>query len=425
MEVAGTATPRTTAVLRERDFNWFVASRFFAGAAMTLLRATFAWQIFALTGSAFHLGLIGLVQFVPTLAFSLIAGAAADSFDRRRIVLVCLAASLGASALLYWLTLEGHTNLILLYGVLFLVAATLAFEGPARAALLPALVPRALFPGAVVVHSTVQNAAWVAGPLIMGFVIAHGGVASAYLTHVFLVAAALILLVPVRPRASDGERRAVSAQSIREGLAFVRRRQAVLGAMMLDMFAVIFAGATALLPVYANDILQVGPTGYGFLSSALEAGTVLMALVLLVVRPIRRPGRALLLAVAVYGLATILFGLSRSFPLSLAAFVLAGMADQVSMVTRQMIIQLATPDELRGRVSSVNLVFIGASNQLGAVESGFVAALTSPTFSVVSGGVGCLVALAIIAQRMPALRRYHIDADVRLPATKRAEPSDG
>jgi MFS family permease len=289
-----------------------------------------------------------------------------------------------------------------------LTSAAMAFEGPARASLLPTLVPRELFPSAVVVNSAAQNISSMMGPVLMGFVIAHAGVAAAYAAHVCIVLGSLALLSLVRARHVRTDGRVVSLQAIREGLRFVRGRQTILGAMALDMFAVIFGGATALLPVYATEILHVGPAGYGLLSSALELGTVLMSLILLALPPIARPGRALLGAVAVFGLATIVFGFSRWFPLSLAAFIVAGMADQVSMVTRQMIIQLATPDALRGRVSSVSLLFIGASNQLGAAESGFVAALTNATFAVVSGGIGCLVVLAVVALRLPELRKYRL-----------------
>jgi hypothetical protein len=297
-------------------------------------------------------------------------------------------------------------GIVLVYAFVFAAATASSFEGPARAALLPALVPRERFPSAVVVHSNAQNLAWVTGPLAMGFVIDAAGVAAAYLLHAALITVSFLLLLRVRVPGDAADRGTVTVQAIREGVAFVRARQPVLGAMTLDMLAVVFASATALLPIYATDILDVGPRGYGFLASAMEAGTLLMSIVLLLLPPIERPGRALLLAVGFYGVATIVFGFSRSFPLSLAAFVLAGMADQVSMVTRAIIIQLSTPDHLRGRVSSVNLIFIGASNQLGAVESGWLAALTSATFSVVGGGVACLAVLAVIAAKMPELRNY-------------------
>jgi hypothetical protein len=231
-----------------------------------------------------------------------------------------------------------------------------------------------------------------------------------YAVYAALILGSLVALFFLHPRSRDGVARAITLQSIREGLSFVRRRQVVLGCMTLDMFAVIFGGAAALLPIYANEILHVGPQGYGLLTSALEFGALLTSIVLILVPPITRVGVALLIAVGVYGVATIVFGLSRSFPLSLIAYAIVGVADQVSVVMRSTAIQLSTPDELRGRVSSVNFIFIGASNQLGAVESGFVAALTNAPFAVVSGGLGCLVVLGMVAVKLPQLRRYRIGA---------------
>jgi hypothetical protein len=202
--------------------------------------------------------------------------------------------------------------------------------------------------------------------------------------------------------------RAVSLAAIREGIAFVWKQPVILGCMSLDMFAVVFGGATALLPIYAKDILHAGPKGYGLLTSSFEIGALTMAVLLMIRRPAREAGRALLGAVCVFGAATIVFGLSRVFALSIAAYLVAGMADQISVVMRSTAIQLSTPDALRGRVSAVNMIFIGASNQLGAAESGFVASLTSPTFSVVSGGVACLLVVATLAWRLPELRRYQV-----------------
>jgi MFS family permease len=399
----------TLAALRQPGVVRFVASRFFSGAGQTLLRATFAWQVFQLTGSAFHLGLVGLVQFVPTFFLSLVGGAVADSFERRRILILAQTATLAGSATLGLLTQRGEPSLPLVYGVVFAVSCALAFEAPARQALLPTLVPRLLFPSAVTVNSTVQQLGWVTGPVVMGFVIDAFGVAAAYAAHVSLVLVSLVNLAGLPPPRGAAPRRDVSLRAIREGIAFVRSRQAVLGAMALDMFAVIFGSVTALLPIYANEILGVGARGYGLLASALEIGSLSMAAVLILLPPIRRAGPALCSGVAVYGLATIVFGLSASFPLSLAALIVAGAGDQVSVVMRSTLIQLATPDALRGRVSSLNFIFIGASNQLGAVESGFVAALTSAVFAVTSGGVACLAVLGLIAWKLPELRRYRLD----------------
>ncbi len=392
-----------------RDFWFYLAARFCTAAAMMMLRAAVAWHVFALSKSAFHLGLIGLVQFVPALTLTLLGGAVADTYDRRRIMLLAQAVFLGCCLALFGATRTGLMTLPLLYALILVVGAAGAFDSPARASLLPTLVPRAAFPRAVTIAATNQALAFTTGPALGGMVIAAAGVASAYAVSASLIGAALAALAWLRPPAQQPVRGAVSLRAIREGLAFVRRSPVVLGCMTLDMFAVIFGGAAALLPIYANEILHVGPRGYGVLTSSLELGALLMSLLLIVRRPITHAGPALLVAVGVYGAATIVFGLSRSFPLSVAAYMTVGMADQVSVVMRNTAIQLSTPDALRGRVSAVNMIFIGASNQLGAAESGFVAALTWPTFSVVSGGLGCLLVLAIVALKLPQLRHYRSD----------------
>jgi MFS family permease len=392
-----------------RDFRFYLASRFCAGTAMTMMRAAIAWHVFDLSHSAFHLGLVGLVQFIPALSLVLVGGAVADTYDRRRIIMAAQSLAVTAAIVLFVATYRGVATLPLLYGTVMFIAIAAAFDNPARAALLPTIVPREMFPRAVTISSTNQALAFITGPTLCGLVIASAGIGTVYAVYGILILGSIIGVSLLHQRPHNGERRAVSLHAIREGLRFVRRQQIVLGCMTLDMFAVIFGGATALLPIYANEILQVGPRGYGLLTSSLEIGALLTSLALMTARPIRRAGNALLMAVGGFGIATIVFGLSRWFPLSIAAYMAAGVADQISVVMRSTAIQLSTPDELRGRVSSVNFLFIGASNQLGAVESGFVAALTNATFSVVSGGVGCLIVLAIVALTMPELRRYRID----------------
>ena len=391
------------------DFGLYLVSRFCSGTAMTMFRAAVLWHVFDLSHSAFHLGLIGLVQFIPALGLTLVGGAVADTYDRRRVMMLAQVVPLGSAVVLFSVTHRGAATLPVLYVLILLIAVAAAFDNPSRAALLPTLVTREFFPRAVTIASTNQALAFVTGPAVCGLVIAAAGIATVYAVYGGLIAASLAALVGIRARRTDGVRRAVTLRAIREGLSFVRRRQVVLGCMTLDMFAVIFGGASALLPIYANEILHVGARGYGLLTSSLELGALLTSTVLIMVPPIRHAGRALLMAVGAYGIATILFGLSRSFPLSVLAYVTVGVADQVSVVMRSTAIQLSTPDELRGRVSAVNFIFIGASNQLGAVESGFVAALTNAPFSVVSGGLGCLVVLAIVTATLPELRRYRID----------------
>ena len=380
---------------------------------MTLLRSTVYWHVFALSRSEAALGVIGLVQFVPALLLTLVGGAVADAYDRRRVMRLAQLPLLATASLLFAATREGAISVPLLYAAVFGNAVAMAFDSPARQAFLPSLVPLEAFPRAVTFASTAAALAFATGPALGGLLIAASGVEAAYAAYAVLVAGNLLGLAFVRPLRTIAERRAPSWQAVREGLAFVRESPVVLGCMALDMFAVILGGATALLPVYANDILHVGPRGYGLLTSSLEIGALAMSVLLLVRRPLERAGPALLVAVVVYGLATVGFGLSRSFPLSVALYMLAGAADQVSVVMRQTAVQLSTPDALRGRVSAVNMIFIAASNQLGAVESGFVAALTSAPFAVVSGGLGCLVVLAVVAATMPELRGYRTDVRVR------------
>ncbi len=377
---------------------------------MTLLRSAVYWHVFALSRSEAALGWIGLVQFVPALSLTLVGGAVADAYDRRRVMLLAQLPLLATASLLFLATREGAISVPVLYAAVFGNAVAMAFDSPARQAFLPSLVPLEVFPRAVTFASTASALAFATGPALGGLLIAGSGVEAAYAAYAVLVAGNLLGLACVRPLRTLDERRAPSWQAVREGVAFVRRSPVVLGCMTLDMFAVILGGATALLPVYANDILRVGPRGYGLLTSSLEIGALAMSVLLLVRRPLVRAGPALLAAVVVYGLATVGFGLSRSFPLSVALYMLAGAADQVSVVMRQTAVQLSTPDALRGRVSAVNMIFINASNQLGAVESGFLAAATSATFAVVSGGVGCLVVVAWMAWKLPELRRYRVGA---------------
>ncbi|MCG8555243.1 MAG: MFS transporter [Proteobacteria bacterium] len=394
--------------MRIPDFVAFMASRVLSGVATSLLSTQVNWHVYELSGSAFQLGLVGLVQFLPALLLSPVGGVVADSYERRRIAQMSQAV-LAIGGLVLWLaTSQGLATLPLLYGIVLCTSSATAFENPARAALLPTLLPAALFPAAVTFYAGGQMIAFMSGPALQGIVLAATDLATVYAVHAVLIAGAFTVLSFVRPRPLSGPGRGLSLAAIREGWAYVRGNQVVLGCMTLDMFAVLFGGAKALLPIYAKDILHTGPAGYGLLVASLEIGSVLMWLVLMIAPPLERAGRALLFAVGVFGAATIVFGFSRSYPLSVAAYLVAGMADYVSVVMRSVAVQLSTPNELRGRVSSINMLFIGASNQLGAVESGFVAALTNATFSVVSGGVGCLIVLGIVAVKLPELGEYDL-----------------
>lgn len=409
--------PRHYRLTRERGLWLFLASRLFSGIAHTVFTAALFWHVYELSNSALAVGLIGLVRFVPVLSLTLVGGAVADAFDRRRVAILSQCVVLAAGVTLVVATRAGAASVPLLYAVVGVDAIAGAFEFPARQALFPLLVPRFAFPRAVTIGSTVTALSWMLGPLTMGAVTQHWGIATAYAVHAAAILASIVTLLLLRPRFAQAERARITWTTVLQGVAFVRRSQPVLGSMMLDMFAVIMGGATAMLPVYAKDILMVNEFRYGLLTSALETGSFACALVMMLLPPVRRAGRALLLSVAGFGLATVAFGFSRSFWLSVACYMLVGASDQVSVIMRNTIIQLATPDELRGRVSAVNMLFIGASNNLGAVESGFVASLTNATFAVVSGGAGCLAALGVIAARMPRLRHYDVrDHEAAPPA---------
>ena len=400
------------AALRYQNFVLYTGSRIFATVGMMLLQAVMAWQVNQISGSAsesaLNLGFLGLVRFLPALALSLVGGAAADVYNRRTIILFSQCAPLTVSLVLATATFGGWVSIPLIYGLVFFMGLAAAFEGPARQALLPAIVPPQHFANAVTIGSTTGSLGMVTGPALAGLVIATLGTGAGYSAYAMIAAASTTLLVFLKYKPLPGGTRTVSIAMIREGIVFVRHRQVLLGAMTLDMFAVIFGGAQALLPIYATRILKVGGAGYGVLFASIEAGAFLMSLILVFRRPVRDTGRVLLWAVLFFGLGTIVFGFSRSFPLSVAALMFLGAADMVSMVMRNTTIQLSTPDELRGRVSAVASVFIGASNQLGAVESGVVAAFTNATFAVVSGGIGTLAVVGTIAATMPDLRRYRI-----------------
>ena len=405
------------ATLRIPAIRAFVLSRTAGSISVTLIQAAVAWQVYAISNSALQLGLIGLVRFVPALGMSLIGGAVADSYNRRNIILISQLVPLTVAVVMLAAIASGRVTLALLYAVVLVTGLASAFEQPARQAILPAIVPPYLFARAVAINSTMQALAFATGPTVAGAAIASLGIAAAYIAYGAFVLLSMTAMVWV-PAVRSHSRSGVGWNAIREGLHFVWSRPVLLGAMTLDMFAVIFGGARALLPIYATDILDAGAFGYGLLYAASEVGALLMSILLLVLPSIDRIGRALLLSVAAYGIATMAFGISRSFVFSLIAFTAVGMADQVSVIMRTMTIQFLTPDELRGRVSAVNSIFISASNQLGAVESGFVAALTNATFSVVSGGLGCLAVVGIVAARVPALRNYRIGNAMVQTSTK-------
>jgi len=363
-----------------------------------MVNVAIGWELYNRTGSSLALGFVGLVQVVPTLLLSLPGGYLADRFDRKRIALITLLiimlSSLGLTILSF---LQGP--ILLIYACLLLFGIGVAFNNPAASALLPQTVPESAYASAATWSSSSWQLASVLGPAIGGLVIAFSGSATpVYACNVgaVLIFTLLIALLRLRPREIPTAPPTRGLTSLLEGVNFVRRTQVILAAISLDLFAVLLGGATTLLPVFAKDILHVGPAGLGWLRAAPSIGAITIAFGLAYLPPIKHAGRTLLLAVAGFGLATIVFGLSRSFWLSLSMLFLLGAFDNVSVVIRSTLLLLRAPDFMRGRISAVNNIFVGASNELGGFESGLTAQLFGPTLSVIGGGVGTILVVLLI-----------------------------
>jgi MFS family permease len=390
---------------RFASFRCYVIARALVTIASEMQAVAVGWQIYSVTGKAIDLGLVGLAQFLPGIFLFLIAGHTADRFRRRRILQCCYVAFACISALLLGLTWHGLRSVWPVYGVLLLNGVVRAFNGPASQAFLPLIVPTEIFPNAVAWASSTSQASMIAGPMIGGLVYGIAGSPIAvYAGSAVGCLAASILISAVRER-GQARRPATQPGSVIEGLRYLWRARMVLGAMSLDMFAVLLGGAVALLPVYAKDVLHVGATGLGILRGSPGAGAVMMAIVLAHWPLRRRAGAIMLWCVAGFGALTVAFGLSRNVVLSVAALVLVGACDMVSVIVRHTLVQMGTPDEMRGRVSAVNSVFIGASNEVGQFESGVTAAWLGAVPAVVLGGIGTIVVVALWATLFPELRR--------------------
>jgi MFS family permease len=398
------------ASLRIGNFRWFIISLLAMNIATQLQGVVVAWQIYALTHDPLSLGLIGLTEAVPFIALALPAGHLADRAHRLAIARAALAALLACSVSLLLFTVQPgvlHVGRVWpIYLVIGVSGVARSFLQPSRTALSAEMVPRALYPNAVTWRSSTWQLAAVIGPAVGGLVYGFGNATSAYVVDVSLMGLALLAIAriahPPKLRPPSDE---TVLESLATGVRFVRGHPVVLGALALDLFSVLFGGATALLPVFAAEILHVGPEGLGVLRAAPAAGAVVMSLLLAHRPPLRRAGRTLLVNVALFGVAMIVFGLSRSVPLSLAALVASGMVDTVSVVVRSTLLQVLTPEHLLGRVSAVNAIFIGSSNEIGAFESGVAAKLLGTVPSVVLGGMATLGVVAVTALRVPQLRR--------------------
>lgn len=401
------------AALRFRDFRLLAGGRFLAALSEQMLGVAVGWELYERTRSPLALGFVGLIQVLPMIVLALPAGHIADRFERRRIVL-------GAETLLtfgaVWLAIlsYGHGPLPLFYCSLLLVGIANAFGGPASSTLLPQTIPPAIFANAATWSSSSWQFAAVLGPALGGFVIAaRHSAAPVYL--LVAVANIIVIVMTALMHSHQGSRSddAPTLQSMLAGVGFIRSNKVILAAITLDLFAVLFGGAVTLLPIFADDYLHVGAAGLGLMRAAPSIGAVIMALALTYLPPLRHAGRVLLWAVAGFGIATIVFGISRSFALSLAILALLGAFDNISVVIRSTLLLVQVPDELRGRISAVNNVFVGASNELGGFESGLTAALFGPILSVIVGGVGTILVVIAVALIWPEMRRLqqisHVD----------------
>ena len=386
----------------EREFLRLWAGRILAGAATQMMMVAAAWQMYDLTGSAWDLGLVGLLQFLPVLLFTLPAGHVADRYHRGRIIAATQALQMLVAGLLLYATASGQLSRELLFGASMLLGTARTFQMPAQQSLVPSLVPAGLLARAMAMSSAGNQVAVIGGPATAGLLFLGTGTA-VYGVSAVLLALAFATLLRLHDRRVLARREPATLRSVLAGAHFIWLRKPLLGAVSLDLMAVLFGGATALLPIFAKDILHVGPEGLGALRAAPAVGALATSL-LLTRFPIRAAvGRWLLLSVGFYGLCMLAFGLSRHFALSLVALALSGGADMVSVVVRQTLVQLDTPDAMRGRVGAVNSMFIGASNQLGEFESGATAALLGPVGSVLLGGMGTLAVVALWFKLFPAL----------------------
>jgi MFS family permease len=422
--------PSPFIALRHRNFRLLWTGQLISFSGSMMQTAAILWHVSLLVPvdrRAIALGMVGLVRLMPIVFFSMAGGTVADAWDRRRVMLITQTAMGGTAFALAALTFHGMTHPWPIYALAAIGSAASAFDSPARQALIPTLVPRDHLPNAISLNAIMLQVAAVTGPSVGGLIIATLGVQWVYAVNALTFVCVIIALLMMRdiPVRSPAETCDVSVRSIREGLGFVFSSPMIRSTMLLDFFATFFSSATALLPIFAQDILQVGAKGYGWLYAAPALGAVLTSVVM--VRSIERieyRGRVLLWAISAYGVATIVFGLSVSFWLTFICLAVTGAADTVSMVLRNVIRQLATPDHLRGRMTGVNMVFFMGGPQLGELEAGAVAQWLGPPASVVTGGVGCLIATGWIAARTPALRRYrrgYVDAGEqgRLPSVVR------
>ena len=387
-----------------RSFRYFLWTRLAANSANQMLLVALGWQMYELTSSAWDLGLVGLFQFAPALVLTIPAGQLADRVDRRKVVGAALVLQLGVAATLAWGSAGGWVSRELIFALGAVLGASRALQAPAQQAIVPSLVSTPELPRALALSSVMLKVAIIGGPALGGFLYAFGA-AVAYGTSTVLLFLSVLLLTVVQRAPPRQSRERISIATLFAGFDYIRRHPVVLGAISLDLFAVVLGGATALLPMFAKDVLQTGPLGLGLLRAAPAVGGLVTAAWLARAPLERGVGRTMFASVAIYGVAILVFGFSRDFYLSLAALAVSGAADMVSVVIRQSLVQLETPDEMRGRVSAVNGTFIQASNQLGDFRAGAMAEWLGAVGSVFAGAVGTLIVVALWMRLFPSLVR--------------------
>jgi MFS family permease len=405
--VSAPATLHSLSVLRHPGFLLFAIGRFSTTLGWQMLAVAVGWQVYALTHDALALGFVGLCEFVPFVALVLVGGHVADHVDRRRVLIIAFIVEALCISALLWFTLAGGRSIWAIYSIIAIFGATRAFWSPAMQAVVPTLVPREEYPLAVPINSVLFQIAVIVGPALGGLLFVPGAHV-VYIACLTLYAVTVTLLLSVRTRPSDAGTELpveVSGHAFLQGLRYVLHQRALLGVISLDLFAVLFGGATALLPIFAGDVLHIGPVGLGLLRTAPGVGAALSA-GLLAFRPITRHAGAWMFGgVAVFGIATIVFGLSRNVALSLLALFVLGASDMMSVYVRSVMVQLNTPDAIRGRVSAVNSMFIGASNELGEFESGVTARWFGAIRAVLLGAVATLAVVGVWMRLFPELRR--------------------
>jgi MFS family permease len=388
------------------DFVRFQRARFFIVIALEMQSVAVGWQVYEITKRPLDLGLVGLAQFLPGILLFLVSGQAVDRFNRRKLLTLCYGGFAFCSGLLLSIARHGVHSAYPIYAVIALVGAVRSLNGPTARAILPQLVSEEHFPNAVAWNASIFQTATILGPSLGGLLYAFShGPSMVYATAMLVAVASMLSTLRIKPRTTRRPRQEISLATVLAGFRYIWRQKLILGSISLDLFAVLLGGAVALLPVYAREILKTGPWGLGLLRSAPGVGAVAMA-ILLAHRPVRkRAGTTMLWCVTGFGVFTILFGISHNLALSLTALVLVGATDMVSVVIRGILVQVATPDEMRGRVNAVDMIFIGASNELGQFESGLTAHWFGTVPAVVLGGVGTLLVIAIWAWRFPELRQ--------------------